>query len=193
MLGLTATPERADGQSILEMFCDSAHRLDLKTAIERGELVPIRCVRVKTNVDLSKVRFKQVQYNRKDIEERILIPPRDQLIVDTYIDHVPGRKAVVFCVNVRHGENIAELFRKRGISARSVSGRMSTSERDDCMKAYRAGDVDVLSSGLSAPYHFLGPCDDVSHSGSRPVSITWQLQHAVPTRLLRTMQRQIAI
>ena len=144
VLGLTATPDRADGQSILEMFCESAHRLDLKTAIERGELVPIRCVRVKTNVDLSTVRFNQVQYNRKDIEERILIPPRDQLIVDTYIDHVPGRKAVVFCVNVRHGENIAELFRKRGISARSVSGRMSTSERDDCMKAYRTGAIDVL-------------------------------------------------
>ncbi|TWT91674.1 DUF3427 domain-containing protein [Neorhodopirellula pilleata] len=50
-----------------------------------------------------------------------------------------------------------------------------------------------LSSGLSAPYHFLGPCDYVSHSGSRPVSITWRLQHAVPTRLLRTMQQQIAI
>lgn len=144
VLGLTATPERSDGQSILEMFCESAHRLDLKTAIERGELVPIRCVRVKTNVDLSKVRFNQVQYNRKDIEERILIPPRDQLIVETYVDHVLRRKAVVFCVNVRHGENIAELFRKRGIMARSVSGRMTTSERDDCMKAYRAGDVDVL-------------------------------------------------
>ena len=144
VLGLTATPERADGQSILEMFCDSAHRLDLKTAIERGELVPIRCVRVKTNVDLSKVRFNQVQYNRKDIEEKILIPPRDQLIVDTYIHHVPGRKAVVFCVNVRHGENIAELFRKQGISARSVSGRMPTTDREKCMSEYRSGEVDVL-------------------------------------------------
>lgn len=144
VLGLTATPERADGQSILEMFCNSAHRLDLKTAIDRGELVPIRCVRVKTNVDLSKVRFNQVQYNRQDIEERILIPTRDQLIVDTYESHVRSRKAVVFCVNVRHGENIAELFRKRGISARSVSGRMPTGEREECMKAYRAGRVDVL-------------------------------------------------
>jgi len=144
ILGLTATPERADGQSILEMFVDSAHRLDLKTAIERGELVPIRCVRVKTNVDLSKVRFNQVQYNRKDIEERIVIPSRDQLVVDTYMEYVPGRKAVVFCVNVRHGENIAELFRKQGIAARSVSGRMSTIDREACMIEYRRGEVDVL-------------------------------------------------
>ncbi len=114
VLGLTATPDRADGQSILEIFRDCAHRLSLREAVERGELVPIRCFRVLTNVDLSKVRFNQVQYNRKDLEETVMVPPRDRLIVDSYLNHVPGRKAVAFCVNVRHGESLAELFRARG-------------------------------------------------------------------------------
>ncbi|MFM9117678.1 MAG: DUF3427 domain-containing protein, partial [Planctomycetota bacterium] len=50
-----------------------------------------------------------------------------------------------------------------------------------------------LPSGLSAPYHFLGPCDYVRHQGSRPISITWKLQHPVPSRLLRTMTRQVAV
>lgn len=56
-LGLTATPDRADGQSALVVFRDAAHRLSLREAVELGELVPIRCVRVETNVDLTKVRF----------------------------------------------------------------------------------------------------------------------------------------
>lgn len=30
-------------------------------------------------------------------------------------------------------------------------------------------------SNLAEPYHFLGSADYVSHTGSRPVSITWQL------------------
>lgn len=47
-LGLTTTPERPDGKPVLELFPDAAHRLSLKDAIERAELVPIRCVRVKT-------------------------------------------------------------------------------------------------------------------------------------------------
>ena len=47
ILGLTATSERADGQDLLELFRDSAHRLTLQEAVERGELVPIRCVRVR--------------------------------------------------------------------------------------------------------------------------------------------------
>lgn len=47
-----------------------------------------------------------------------------------------------------------------------------------------------LPSGLSAPYFFLGPCDCVSHEGSRPVSIVWKLANSVPARLLRVMARQ---
>ncbi len=157
ILGLTATPERADGQSILELFRDCAHRLDLRTAVERGELVPIRCVRVRTNVDLSRVRFNQIQYNRKDIEDSILIPPRDRLIVETYSTHVAGRRAVVFCVNVRHGEELAAMFRRSGVPASSVSGRMTQAQRETSLRDFRSGKIhvlcacDILNEGWDCP------------------------------------------
>lgn len=61
-LGLTATPERADDQNILDIFKNTAHRLDIQTAVEIGELVPVRCIRIHTNIDLTKVRFNSVQY-----------------------------------------------------------------------------------------------------------------------------------
>ena len=143
-LGLTATPERADGKPVLELFRDAAHRLSLKDAIERGELVPIRCVRVKTNVDLSRVRFNEVQYNRQDLETTITIPARNELIVDTYLEHVRGRKGVTFCVNVRHGEALAELFRARGVPARSVSGTMPAREREAALAAFARGELHML-------------------------------------------------
>jgi superfamily II DNA or RNA helicase len=157
VLGLTATPERADGQSILEVFRDCAHRLTLREAVERGELAPIRCFRVLTNVDLSRVRFNQVQYNRRDIEETVVVPARDRLIVETYVKHVPGRKAVVFCVNVRHGEDLAELFRREGVPGRSVSGRMPRIEREKHLTAFHRGDLrvlcacDILNEGWDCP------------------------------------------
>jgi superfamily II DNA or RNA helicase len=157
ILGLTATANRADGQNLLELFRNCAHRLTLQEAVERGELVPIRCVRVKTNVDLSRVRYNQVQYNRKDIEEAIAIPARDQLIVDTYLQHVPKRKAVTFAVNVRHGEAVAEEFRRRGVTAQSVSGRMPNSEREKTLRAFHDGRLrvlcacDILNEGWDCP------------------------------------------
>jgi superfamily II DNA or RNA helicase len=156
-LGLTATPDRADGESVLELFRNAAHRLSLREAVEQGELVSIRCVRVRTNVDLSRVRYNQVQYNRKDIEEAILVPGRDQLIVKTYLDHVPGRKAVVFCVNVRHGEDVAKLFRASDVPAGSVSGRMSPKERQRYLEQFARGELrvlcacDLLNEGWDCP------------------------------------------
>jgi len=51
-------------------------------------------------------------------------------------------------------------------------------------------DTNALPSGLAAPYVYLGPCDYVSHEGSRPMSIVWRLRHAVPARLFRVMARQ---
>lgn len=47
-----------------------------------------------------------------------------------------------------------------------------------------------LPSGLTAPYYFLGPCEYLSHQGSRPISIVWRLLNAVPARLFRAMARQ---
>jgi superfamily II DNA or RNA helicase len=157
ILGLTATAERADQQNLLELFRDCAHRLTLQEAVERGELVPIRCVRVKTNVDLSRVRYNQVQYNRQDIEEAIAIPARDRLIVDTYLRHVPNRKAVAFAVNVRHGEALAEEFRRSGVPAQSVSGRMPNREREETLRAFHDGRArvlcacDILNEGWDCP------------------------------------------
>ena len=157
IVGLTATPERADGESILAIFQDSAHRLSLQEAVEMGELVPIRCIRVVTNVDLTRVRFNRIQYNRRDIEETVMIPARDQLIVDTYVNHVRRRRAVAFCVNVRHAEDLAELFRKNGVAAQCVSVRMSEEHRERAIRRFVRGRVrvlcacDILNEGWDCP------------------------------------------
>ncbi len=144
ILGLTATPGRADGQPLLDVFRDQAHRLSLQEAVERGELAPIRCVRVETNIDLRHVRFNQVNYNRKDIEERIAVPARDRLIVETYREYVPGRRAVAFAVNVRHADDLATAFREGGFQAASVSGRMPDGERDRTLRTFADGGLQVL-------------------------------------------------
>jgi len=46
-----------------------------------------------------------------------------------------------------------------------------------------------LPGGLAAPYAFLGPARYVSHEGSRPMSIVWQLENRTPARLLSRAKR----
>ena len=41
-------------------------------------------------------------------------------------------------------------------------------------------------------FHFLGPVQYVSHEGSRPMSITWRLQHAMPAALYQQFATLVA-
>ena len=158
ILGLTATPERSDGEDMLELFQNVAHKMDLKTAVERGVLVPIRCVRVKTNIDLTDVRINGIKYNSQDLESKLFIPERNQLIVDTYLKYVNGKKTVIFCASVDHAAEIAKLLRDNGVKAEAVSGRDRVGIRDKILKDYETGSTnvlcacDLLNEGWDSPH-----------------------------------------
>lgn len=158
ILGLTATPERSDGEDMLELFQNVAHKMDLKTAVERGILVPIRCIRVKTNIDLTDVRINGIKYNSQDLESKLFIPERNQLIVDTYLKYVNGKKTVIFCASVDHAAEIAKLLRDNGVKAEAVSGRDCVEVREKILKDYETGSTnvlcacDLLNEGWDSPH-----------------------------------------
>ena len=158
ILGLTATPERSDGEDMMELFQNVAHKMDLKTAVERGVLVPIRCIRVKTNIDLTDVRINGIKYNSQDLESKLFIPERNQLIVDTYLKYVNGKKTVIFCASVDHAAEIAKLLRDNGVKAEAVSGRDRVEVREKILKDYETGSTnvlcacDLLNEGWDSPH-----------------------------------------
>ena len=156
-LGLTATPERSDDQDILSIFKNTAHKLDIKTAVEIGELVSVRCIRIHTNIDLTKVRFNSVRYNIRDLESKLFVPDRNNLIVDTFTEYVSTKRTVIFCASVKHAEEIAEKIRERGIAAMAVSGGMKTSDRNEILVKFKLGEIkalcacDLLNEGWDCP------------------------------------------
>lgn len=144
LLGLTATPERADDTNILEIFKNTAHKLDIQTAVEIGALVDVRCIRIHTNIDMTQVRFNSAQYNVRDLDVKICVTERNALIVKTWLDYVKDKRTVVFCASVKHAEQIAALFKEKGVSAEAVSGSMKTSERNELLAKFSKGELKVL-------------------------------------------------
>ena len=157
-LGLTATPERTDGEDLLSIFQTMAHKLDIKEAVEAGILVPVRCIRIKTNIDLQDVRINGFKYNALDLDSKIMVPGRNRLIVDTYIDYVKNRPTVVFCTSVKHANEVASLFQEAGISAKSISDSTKISERKKLLRGYETGQIkvlcacDLLNEGWDSPH-----------------------------------------
>ena len=177
-LGLTATPERTeDGKVILEIFKNTAHKLDIQTAVEIGELVPIRCIRIHTNIDLTKVRFNSVQYNIRDLESKIYVPERNHLIVDTWLQYVRDKRTVVFCASVKHADQIAELFREAGVRAAAVSGGMKQAERREFQDKFVSREIQVLCA-----------CDLLNEGWDCPETEVLFMARPTMSRVLYTQQ-----
>lgn len=143
-LGLTATPERTDDTNILDVFKNTAHKIDIQTAVEIGALAPVRCIRIHTNIDMTKVRFNSVQYNIRDLDTKICVTERNKLIVDTWLNYVKDKRTVVFCASVNHAKMIAEFFLGARVKAVAVSGSMKMSDRNEYLAKFAKGEIKVL-------------------------------------------------
>jgi superfamily II DNA or RNA helicase len=145
VVGVTATPNRGDGVGLEEAFDEIVYSRDIRWAVEDGWLVPIRSFVVRTKTDLSNVRTRGDDFVVGELEEAVDTDDRNSRIVSAYEQHVPGRRAVVFCVDVAHAHSVAASFRGAGIPARALSGATPDDERDEAYKAFRAGKLQVLT------------------------------------------------
>ncbi|MGL4999593.1 MAG: DEAD/DEAH box helicase, partial [Cetobacterium sp.] len=151
LLGMTATPDRLDKQKLDSIYSKTESNLTLKAAIEKGICSKIRIFRLESNIDLSEVRFNGKDYISGDLEKKIVVSSRNELIADTIqkyfgedIEELSKKQGIVFCVNVKHAELISKLLNSRGISSAAVSGKDKESESH--IKDYIDGKIRFLTS-----------------------------------------------
>jgi superfamily II DNA or RNA helicase len=167
LLGLTATPERMDGTSILPDF---HHRMTaeirLPEALSEKLLCPFHYFGVADNIDLSGEEFWRNGRYASDELERVFTgddfraKQRVDLILKALQRYQPELnevRGVGFCAGVRHANYMADHFRKAGINAEVVLGDTPPHEREQRLRNLREGSltflftVDVLSEGVDIP------------------------------------------
>ena len=115
LLGLTATPERGDGEDILKDFCNViAAEIRLPEALNRKLLSPFQYFALSDNVDLSRISWKNGKY---EIGELTKIYTEDDRRVkdiltncEKYLTDVSDVRAIGFCVSQEHARYMAEKF-----------------------------------------------------------------------------------
>jgi superfamily II DNA or RNA helicase/HKD family nuclease len=163
LLGLTATPERADGQDILHWFDGRiATELRLWEALERNLLAPFQYFGVHDGTDLSQVRWKRGAgyvpadltdvYTAHEMRVRIIL----QTLQDTITD-LSRMRALGFCVSIDHAEYMARKFNEAGIASEAVTSRTPPAERRVALERLRRRDlkvvftVDLFNEGVDVP------------------------------------------
>lgn len=152
LLGLTATPERADGLPILHWFDDRiAAELRLWDAIEQQRLVPFAYYGIHDGLDLRDVAWTRGRgydvegltnvYTRSDfLARKVLQELRD------HAEDLSSVRALGFCVSVEHARYMARVFNDAGIAAKAVWGETKQEERDAVLAELRDGELRVLFS-----------------------------------------------
>lgn len=149
LIGLTATPERLDRKNLDEIFGQYETKLTLKEAIEKKVISNIRCYRLRSNIDLSEVRYNGKDYNYADLEKTLVIDSRNELIANTIKKYFAPqedffKQGIVFCVNIQHCKRLERLLNDLGIRARAVFG--SNKENDKIVESYRNKEIQFLLS-----------------------------------------------
>ena len=149
VLGLTATPERADGQDVLDWFGGRiAAELRLWDALEQQLLCPFQYFGIADGTDLSAVRWQNGSYGATELTN--LYTANDlwvgKVLAATLnvVTDVAQMRALGFCVTVAHANFMADRFNKAGIPARAVSANTSSSDRTSALTELSKGEINVL-------------------------------------------------
>lgn len=162
IVGLTATPERMDGQEIKPDFNNRfAAEIRLQEALDQQLLAPFDyfCV-TDTTVDLRKIICRGDVYDRAQLnqyyngnKERFGLIQR---ALDAYVTDPHHCKAVCFCCSIEHAEYMERMFNGSGYRALAVTSR-SSKDVDEASALLARGDInylcvaDMLNEGVDIP------------------------------------------
>ena len=162
LLGLTATPERADGKSILQHFDGRiASELRLWKALDDGLLSPFQYFGIGGAPDLTGVKWSRGRYDTTTLGN---VYTADHLFAQRVVQETQKKvaditkmRALGFCVDVAHAQFMASIFNRAGIPSAAVSAETRDADRAAHLAALRSGElrcvfsVDLFNEGVDLP------------------------------------------
>lgn len=142
-VGLSATPQRLDGAGLDDIFQHMVLGPSTKWLIQNDYLSDYK-IYAPDIPDMGGVRTSAGDFNRSQNEHVM----NNNEIIGNAVAHYKklacGKKAIVFCVSLKHAAHVTEMFRQAGIWAVSIDGKMRKQDRQFIINEFRAGNIKVL-------------------------------------------------
>ena len=166
LLGLTATPERMDGKSVLPYFSNRiAAEIRLPEAIDRKLLCPFQYFGVTDTVDLHTLKWSAGGYDKGELSNLYTLSGavanrRADLVISSllhYVTDIDGVKGLGFCVSTAHAAFMCRYFNDHGIESIFLTGKSSDEERKTAKDRLVRGEirfifvVDIYNEGVDIP------------------------------------------
>jgi superfamily II DNA or RNA helicase/HKD family nuclease len=162
LLGMTATPERADQVDITQWFDGRiAFEMRLWEALDQGLLSPFQYFGIADGTNLAALEWRNGGYDQTTLSN---LYTGDHMRLGKVVEALyrwvadPTRmRCLGFCVSVEHAQWMAQRFEELGIRATAVHGGTVANERVEAVRKLRDGSInvifsrDVFNEGLDIP------------------------------------------
>ena len=160
LVGMTATPWRGDGKSVIDIFGEPISTVSLIDGMSQGYLSQVDYRLFCDNIDWRMIpELSKSNYTIRDLNKRLFLPQRDDAII-LQIKKVAAElrkpRVIIFSPSIDHGRLFADELSMAGISCVALSGADKI-ERRNRLLAFTSGKysavtaVDLLNEGIDVP------------------------------------------
>ena len=157
LLGLTATPDRADKADLLSLCEDNlAFECGLAEGIDRRHLSPFQYYGVPDPVDFAPLPWRNSRFDLDALETAVVTAERAEAALREW-QRLAGSRTLAFCVSVRHADFMAQVFREAGVPAVAVHSGPTSAPRHEALFDLASGavsvvfSVDMFNEGVDVP------------------------------------------
>lgn len=144
VLGVTATPDRADMKSLSDVFDSLAFEYRLPEAIDNGFLSKIHTKTIPIKVDISNVHMSAGDFNAGELGDAL--DSYLNVIADSIIKECQNRKTVVFTPLVRISQRLCKILNEKNFATAEING--TSEDREQILKDFDDGKYKVLTNAM---------------------------------------------
>ncbi len=157
LLGLTATPDRADEADVLGLFDDNVpFRAGLGEGMRRELLTPFAHHGLKDTVDYANIPWRNKRFDADVLARAAATEARMERLWEAWQAH-GGTRTLVFCCSVAHAEFTRRWLSERGVRCDAITAETPSVKRSAALAALEAGElsalcsVDLFNEGVDLP------------------------------------------
>lgn len=145
LVGVTATPDRADGKGLDKWFSEVVFEMSILDGIQQGWLCNLegKLIHLK-DADFSKVHVKKGDYDLSELEVIMQAANWHEHVANAWAEHARERKTVIFVPKVAMAHALADQIRSMGGRAEAIDGTMDRALRRSALKRLSNGQTNVI-------------------------------------------------
>ncbi|MCC6596973.1 MAG: DEAD/DEAH box helicase [Rhodanobacteraceae bacterium] len=160
LVGVTATPDRADGVRLDDIFNRIVYTKSIIEMIAEGYLSDVVALRIQLDLDLDHVKTSHGDYQDASLEQALSLAEQPAMTALAIAENAKDRQSIVFCASVALAEQTRDELLALNMRAETVSGETPRAERRAILSRFQRGMTQVVTNCAVITEGFDSPTTD---------------------------------